>query len=102
LARIYPRICFCPGADPYLTKDPRRLFARANKQRISAMAQTKFSAGQRVLAARGGGFGAPSGAFQVVKVLPLGAGPQQYRVRAEGGTFERVIEEGRLEAVRYD
>jgi hypothetical protein len=66
------------------------------------MAQTKFSAGQRVLAARGGGFGAPAGSFQIVTALPREAGPQQYRVRADGENFERVIDEGRLEAVHYE
>ena len=65
------------------------------------MAQTKFSAGQRVLAARGG-VGAPAGNVSVVMALPKEAGPQQYRVRADGETFERVVEEGRLEAVSYD
>jgi hypothetical protein len=70
-----------------------------NKENL--MAQTKFSAGQRVLAARGG-IGAPAGHFQIVKVLPLGGGAQQYRVRGEAENFERVIDEGRLEAVSYD
>jgi hypothetical protein len=66
------------------------------------MAQTKFSAGQRVSATRTGAIGAPSGFFSVVTALPRDSGPQQYRVRADGETFERVIDEARLEAVRYD
>jgi len=65
------------------------------------MAQTKFSAGQRVLAARGG-VGAPAGHFQIVSVLPRGAGAQQYRVRGETESFERVIDEVRLEAAAHD
>lgn len=65
------------------------------------MAQTKFSAGQRVLAARGG-VGAPAGHFQIVSVLPRGAGSQQYRVRGETESFERVIDEVRLEAAAHD
>mgnify|MGYP000954956948 CR=1 FL=1 len=65
------------------------------------MVQAKFSAGARVRVIRGG-IGAPSGNVSVVRVLPKEAGPQQYRVRADGETFERVIEEGRLEAVSYD
>ena len=65
------------------------------------MAQTKFSAGQRVLAARGG-VGAPAGHFQIVSVLPRGAGAQQYRVRGETESFERVIDEVRLEAVVHE
>ncbi|MBY0569477.1 MAG: hypothetical protein K2P70_19365 [Hyphomonadaceae bacterium] len=65
------------------------------------MAQTKFSAGQRVLAARGG-VGAPAGHFQIVSVLPRDAGAQRYRVRGETENFERVIDEVRLEAVVYE
>lgn len=65
------------------------------------MAQTKFSAGARARVTRAA-FGSASGAVSVVSVLPKEAGPQQYRVRADGETFERVIEEARLEAVTYD
>lgn len=65
------------------------------------MAQAKFDAGARLRVIRGG-IGAPAGTVSVVRVLPKEAGPQQYRVRADGETFERVIEEGRLEAVSYD
>jgi hypothetical protein len=66
------------------------------------MAQTKFSAGERVSATRFGGFGAPAGLFQIVSALPRDSGPQQYRVRAEGETFERVIDEARLETASYE
>ena len=65
------------------------------------MAQTKFSAGQRVSVTRAS-FGSPSGVFQILFVLPRDAGPQQYRVRADGENFERVIDEARLEAVSYE
>ena len=65
------------------------------------MAQTKFSAGARLRVTRGG-IGAPAGNVSVVRALPKEAGPQQYRVRADGETFERVVEEARLEAVTYD
>jgi hypothetical protein len=65
------------------------------------MAQTKFSAGERVSIARGG-FGVPPGTFRIVLALPREAGPQQYRVRSDGETFERVVDEARLEAVRYE
>ena len=65
------------------------------------MAPTKFSAGARARVTRGG-VGSPSGNVSVVRPLPREAGPQQYRVRADGETFERVIEESRLEAVTYD
>lgn len=66
------------------------------------MAQAKFSAGQRVSITRSNGFGAPTGSFSIISALPREAGPQQYRVRADGENFERVIDEARLEAVRYD
>lgn len=65
------------------------------------MAQTKFSEGARLRITRGAP-GAPSGNVSVVRALPREAGPQQYRVRADGETFERVVEEARLEAVAYD
>jgi len=66
------------------------------------MALTKFSAGQRVRVTRTSTFGAPTGASQILVALPRDAGPQQYRLRADGETFDRVVEEGRLEAVTYD
>ncbi|MCL4714326.1 MAG: hypothetical protein KJZ75_05425 [Hyphomonadaceae bacterium] len=66
------------------------------------MARTKFSAGQRVSVVRSGAFSAPSGGYRVVSALPRERGPQQYRVRNDGETFDRVLDEARLEAVRYD
>ena len=65
------------------------------------MAQTKFSAGQRASVVRSG-IGGPTGTVSIVTVLPKEAGPQRYRVRSDGETFERVIDETRLEAVTYD
>jgi hypothetical protein len=65
------------------------------------MAQTKFSAGQRVSVLRGAGFGAPPGMFRIVSALPADAGPQQYRVRSDGEGFDRIVEETRLEAASY-
>ncbi|MFO1018760.1 MAG: hypothetical protein U1E03_14285 [Hyphomonadaceae bacterium] len=65
------------------------------------MAQTKFSAGARLRVTRTG-VGMPASNVSVVRVLPKESGPQQYRVRADGETFERVIEESRLEAVTLD
>ncbi len=65
------------------------------------MAQTKFSAGARLRITRSV-VGSPAATVSVVRALPKEAGPQQYRVRADGETFERVIEESRLEAVAYD
>ena len=66
------------------------------------MAQAKFSAGQRVSIGRGGAFSSLSGSFRIVAVLPEEAGGQKYRVRSDGELFDRVIDEARLQAVRYD
>lgn len=66
------------------------------------MAPTKFSAGQRVSAARSSVVGAPAGSLSIVMALPRDSGPQRYRVRADGETFERVVDEARLEAVSYE
>lgn len=61
------------------------------------MAQIKFSAGERVSVARLGAGGA-SGIFRIVNALPRERGPQQYRVRSDGETFDRIVDEARLEA----
>ena len=61
------------------------------------MAQTKFSAGERVSVARLGAVGGASGMFRIVNALPRDSGPQQYRVRSEGETFDRIVDEARLE-----
>jgi hypothetical protein len=63
------------------------------------MAQAKFGAGQRVAVVRSGSFSAPSGSYKIVSVLPLERGPQQYRVRNEGESFDRILDEARLGAV---
>jgi hypothetical protein len=62
------------------------------------MSQTKFSAGERVSIARGASVGAPAGQFRVVSALPLGVGPQQYRVRSETEQFDRIVDEPRMQA----
>jgi len=66
------------------------------------MAQTRFSAGQRVQVTRAHTFGAASGFCSVLNPLPREAGPQQYRVRGDEESFDRIIDEARLEAVTYD
>jgi len=63
------------------------------------MAHTKFGAGQRVAVVRASGFAAPTGTYRVVTALPRESGPQQYRVRNENETFDRVMDEIRLEAI---
>ena len=66
------------------------------------MAQTKFSAGQRVSMTRGAVFAAPGGGCQIIAALPREAGPQQYRIRTEGENFDRIVDEVRLEAPHYE
>lgn len=66
------------------------------------MAEARFGAGQRVSVVRNGAFSAPTGSYRIVSVLPRGGGPQQYRIRSDGETFDRVLDEARLEAVRYE
>jgi hypothetical protein len=51
---------------------------------------------------RSGGFSAPSGVYRIVTALPLESGPQQYRVRNESESFDRVMDEVRLEALDHD
>ena len=60
------------------------------------MARTKFGAGQRVVLTRAGMLSAPSGLYHIVSVLPRERGPQQYRVRSDGETFDRIVDEVRL------
>jgi hypothetical protein len=62
------------------------------------MTSTKFGAGQRVSILRSGAFSAPGGTYRVVRALPLESGPQQYRVKNDTETFDRVMDESRLEA----
>ncbi|HRE44800.1 MAG TPA: hypothetical protein PKY87_12640 [Terricaulis sp.] len=66
------------------------------------MAQTKFSAGQIVTVVQSGAFSAMTGAYHVVSVMPIEGGAQKYRVKSAGEMFERVLDEVRLEAMRYD
>ena len=62
------------------------------------MAQTKFSAGERVSVMRTTAFSAPGGLYDVVAALPRDAGPQRYRVRNPSENFDRIMDEARLEA----
>jgi hypothetical protein len=66
------------------------------------MALKKFGVGDSVSIVRSGSFSAPAGVYRIVGVLPRGDGPQQYRVRSASESFDRVIDEVRLEAMRYD
>ena len=77
-------------------------FDAAIFKKEQTMTQPKFGAGQRVTISRAGSLFAPGGAYKVMQSLPLGAGPQQYRVRSDGETFDRVVDESRLEALGVD
>ena len=66
------------------------------------MAQTRFRAGQRVQVTRANSFGGTGGFCSIVAPLPRDTGPQQYRVRSDGESFDRIVDEVRLEAVTYD
>ncbi len=65
------------------------------------MANLKFAAGQCVwlVTARTFSTSAPKGVYRIVGALPRERGPQTYRVRSDGETHDRVVEEARLEAV---
>lgn len=66
------------------------------------MARTKFATGQRVSMLGTRTPFSSSGMYRIVSVLPKENGPQQYRVRSDGETHDRVVDEVRLEAVSYD
>lgn len=66
------------------------------------MAQTKFSAGERVAILRAKGFSPSVASCQIIAALPRDAGPQQYRIRAEAESFDRIIDEARLEATPHE
>ena len=70
---------------------------------FSLVTETKFGAGQRVSVQGARWLSlAPAGAYHVVAALPVERGAQQYRVRHEGESFDRVIDEARLEAASND
>ena len=65
------------------------------------MADVKFAAGQHVslVGARTLSASAPRGLYRVVAALPKEGGAQRYRVRSDGETYDRIVDEVRLEAV---
>lgn len=75
---------------------------RALRHKGYHLALPKFSAGQRVEITRTGGFAVPAGTYRVVRALPRERGAQQYRVKNDAETFDRVLDEVRLEAVSFD
>lgn len=83
------------------TNERPRALVLLSPAKDSPMAQTKFSVGQRASVARGG-VGSPTGFVNIIAALPKEAGPQRYRVKTEGETFERVIDEARLEAAAHE
>ena len=66
------------------------------------MAQPKFCAGQRVSLSATVRQSAPSGVYRIVRPMPAGPGPMQYRVKGEAEAFERIVEEGHLQSLLSD
>lgn len=94
-------LAFAPAKPHLLYRRPGFLPPRRTPEEDIPMSQTRFRAGDRVQVTRAA-FGGPSGSCSVVSALPRDAGPQQYRVRSDGETFERIIDEARLEAMNYE
>lgn len=65
------------------------------------MADIKFAAGQHVSILRGPSFAAsaPKGLYRIVAALPVEMGQRRYRVRSDGETHDRIVDEVRLEPV---
>ncbi|MBC7768031.1 MAG: hypothetical protein H7124_04540 [Phycisphaerales bacterium] len=60
---------------------------------------TKFCAGERVSVTRLNAIAAPTGVYEVLSALPCDAGPQRYRVRNPSESFDRIMDEARLEVL---
>ncbi len=74
---------------------------REGDGRRALLKSHKFTVGQSVRYTSGpfGRFGA-SGAFKVVKLLPLEGDEHQYRIKSAGEAFERVAKESQLDRDR--
>ena len=79
----------------------RKNVQRVGDGRLSLLKSHKFTIGQNVRYTSGpfGRFGA-SGAFKVVKLLPLEGDEHQYRIKSVGEAFERVAKESQLDRDR--
>jgi hypothetical protein len=79
----------------------RKNVQRGGDGRLSLLKSHKYSVGQNVRYTSGpfGRFGA-SGAFKVVKLLPLEGDEHQYRIKSVGEAFERVAKESQLDRER--
>lgn len=51
---------------------------------------------------RANNFATPGGMYRIVRALPLESGQQQYRVRNDSETFDRIVDESRLEPAGLD
>ena len=58
-----------------------------------------FSAGQRVNVLRTRQPHAPGGIYKIIRALPSDGGPIRYRMKSDGETFERIMDESSLEPV---
>ena len=61
-----------------------------------------FSAGQRVNVVRKRESFALGGIYKVIRALPNDGGPVRYRMKSDGESFERIMDEENLERVQYD
>jgi hypothetical protein len=76
-------------------------YVRATKW-LPYMAIPLFSAGQRVSVMGKREVHAPGGIYKIIRALPSDGGPIRYRMKSEGETFERIVDEASLEHVQYD
>jgi hypothetical protein len=60
------------------------------------MAAYRFKAGQTVAMLPRLGFGAPSGRFKIVRLLPTEGGNNQYRIKSVVDGHERVVRESEI------
>jgi len=66
------------------------------------MALPRFSAGQRVSLSHARAPLAPGSVYKIVRALPAEGRPVQYRVKSDGESFERIVDEARLEVISHD
>ena len=61
------------------------------------MNRHKYSVGQRVTFAGRTGRNAPSGEYEIVRLMPAEAGQYLYRIRGAAELWERVVPEDQLD-----
>ena len=66
------------------------------------MMQAKFHTGQRVYVTRSTALSGPPGTYKIVNPLPIERSGRQYRVRKDGETFDRILDEERISAFDHE